>query len=69
MSGWGWTMHPGRVSTGVGLSSSPGKGSFFKNFFKFYIGVSLINNVVLVSGVLQSASVTHIQVSIVFTGL
>ena len=33
---------------------------FFLNFL-FYIGVQLINNVVLVSGVQQSDSVIHIQ--------
>ena len=35
----------------------------FLNFL-FYIGVELINNVVLVSGVQQSDSVTHIHVSV-----
>jgi len=39
--------------------------SYFK-FFKFYIGVSLINNVVLVSGLQQSDSVIHTHVSIHF---
>ena len=34
--------------------------------FKFYIGVQLINNVVLVSGVEQSDSVIHIHVSNLF---
>ena len=38
---------------------------FFLNFL-FYIGVQLINNVVLVSGVQQSDSVIHIHVSILF---
>ena len=38
---------------------------FFLNFV-FYIGVSLINNVVLVSGVQQSDSVIHTHVSILF---
>ena len=33
---------------------------FFLNFL-FYIGVYLINNVVLVSGVQQSDSVTHMH--------
>ena len=37
----------------------------FKNFL-FYIGVSLINNVVLVSDVQQSESVIHVYVSILF---
>ena len=32
----------------------------------FYIGVQLINNIVLVSGVQQSASAIHIHVSTVF---
>ena len=32
----------------------------------FYIGVQLINNVVIVSGVQQSDSVIHVHVSIVF---
>ena len=38
------------------------------NFFNFlfYIGVQLINNVVLVLGVQQSVSVLHIHVSIIF---
>ena len=35
-------------------------------FLRFYIGVSLINNIVLVLGVQQSDSVIHIQVSILF---
>ena len=39
--------------------------SFF-SFLKFYIGVQLIKNVVLVSGVQQSDSVIHIHVSIRF---
>ena len=44
---------------------------YYSNFllFKknlFYIGVSLINNIVLVSGVQQSDSVIHIHVSILF---
>ena len=34
--------------------------------FLFYIGVELINNVVIVSGVQQSDSVIHIHVSILF---
>ena len=38
---------------------------FFFNFL-FYIGVSLINNVVLVSGGQQSDSIIHIHVSILF---
>ena len=37
----------------------------FLNFL-FYIGVELINNVVIVSGVQQSDSVIHIHVSILF---
>ena len=40
--------------------------SFFFFNFLFYIGVQLINNVVLVSGVQQSDSVIHIHVSILF---
>ena len=41
---------------------------FFSSFkkFLFYIGVELINNVVLVSGVQQSDSVMHIYISILF---
>ena len=41
---------------------------FFFLFFNFlfYIGVELINNVVLVSGVQQSDSVIHVHVSILF---
>ena len=35
---------------------------YFFNFL-FYIGVQLINNVVLVSGLQQSDSVTHVHVS------
>ena len=45
------------------------QGSPILLFFKkklFYIGVQLINNVVLVSGVQQSDSVIHIHVSILF---
>ena len=38
---------------------------FFFNFL-FYIGVELINSVVLVSGVQHSDSVIHIHVSILF---
>ena len=40
----------------------------FLNFFyfSFYIGVQLINNVVLVSGVQQSDSVIYTHVSILF---
>ena len=40
----------------------------FSLFFNvlFYIGVELIDNVVLVSGVQQSDSVIHIHVSILF---
>ena len=38
---------------------------FFLNFL-FYIGVQLINNVVLVSGVQRSDSVTHVHVSLLF---
>ena len=34
--------------------------------FLFYIGVELINNVVLVSGVQQSDSVIHIHVSVLW---
>ena len=37
--------------------------------FLFYIGVQLINNVVLVSGVQQSDSVIHIHVSILEGGI
>ena len=40
--------------------------SFFFFNFLFYIGVQLINNVVLVSGVQQSDSVIHIHVPILF---
>ena len=39
---------------------------FLKKDFLFYIGVQLINNVVLASGVHQSNSVVHIHVSILF---
>ena len=39
--------------------------TFFLNFL-FYIGVELMNNVVLVSGVQHSDSVIHIHVSILF---
>ena len=34
--------------------------------FLFYIGVELINNVVLVSGIQESDSVIHIHVSLLF---
>ena len=42
--------------------------SFFKFIFKFlfYIGVELINNVALVSGVQQSDSLIHTHVSVLF---
>ena len=46
-------------------SLSFAKPLFFFNFL-FYIGVSLINNVVLVSGGQQSDSIIHIHVSILF---
>ena len=36
------------------------------NFFKIFIGVELIYNVVLVSGVQQSESVIHIHISTLF---
>ena len=39
---------------------------FFFFYFLCYIGVELINYVVLVSGVQQSDSVTHMHVSILF---
>ena len=39
----------------------------FSHLKKFYIGVQLIYNVVLVSGVQQSDSVIHIHVSILFS--
>jgi len=38
---------------------------FFGNFL-FYIGVKLINDVVIVSGIQQSDSVKHIHVAIIF---
>ena len=43
-------------------------GNFCSIFFNFlfYIGVELISNAVLVSGVQQSDSVVHIHVSILF---
>ena len=44
----------------------PGKSQDLKKIFLFYIGVELINNVVLVSGVQHSDSVHHIHVSILF---
>ena len=36
------------------------------SFLKFYIGIYLIYNVVLVSGVQQSDLVIHIHISIIF---
>ena len=39
---------------------------FYFLTFLFYIGVELINNVVLISGVQQSDSVIHIHVAILF---
>ena len=39
---------------------------YFFKCFKFYIGVQLINNVVLVSGIQQRDSVIHIHVSLLF---
>ena len=48
-----------------GNSDKEKVSKFFYHFFNllFYIGISLINNVVLVSGVLQSYSDIHIHVS------
>ena len=39
---------------------------YFLKCFKFYIGVQLINSVVLVSGIQQRDSVIHIHVSLLF---
>jgi len=39
---------------------------FFLNLFLFHIGVWLICNVMLVLGVQQSDSVTHVHISILF---
>ena len=47
----------------IGLGPTLMTSSFF---FNFYVGVQLINSVVLVSGVQQSDSVIHIHVSILF---
>ena len=59
---------PGAVGSGLVPSSSCSEYHWFILFlnFLFYIGVLLINNVVLVSGVQQSDSVIHIHVAILF---
>ena len=59
--GLGGTVTGGKTS-GINLFGTLG---FFCNLL-FQIGVQLINNVVLVSGVQQSDSVIHIDVSILF---
>ena len=41
--------------------------TFFKFTFLFYIGVQLIYNVVLISGVRQSGCIIHIRISIFFS--
>ena len=43
--------------------------SFYFKKIVFYIGIYLINNVVLVPGIQQSDSVIHIHVSILFQSL
>ena len=39
---------------------------YFILLTQFYIGVKLINNIVVVSGVQQSDSVIHVHISILF---
>ena len=55
----------GKLVVGKSLVAVTAWDFFFFNF-PFYIGVQLINNAVLVSGVQQSDSVIHIHVSILF---
>ena len=61
-------MHPSALlpTTSPWLSDAvdENENSFF--FFLIFIGVELINNVVLVSGEQQSESVIHIHISTLF---